>query len=62
MVAATAAGFYPSLTEAAMAMEQGGHSRECDPNARRRFDADYRIFLEMHTQRQRLDALGADAG
>jgi FGGY-family pentulose kinase len=62
MVAATAAGFYPSLTEAAMAMEQSGHSRECDPSARRRFDADYRIFLEMHTQRQRLDALGADAG
>jgi ribulose kinase len=62
MVAATAAGFYPSLTEAAMAMEQGGHSRECDPSARRRFDADYRIFLEMHEQRQRLDALGADAG
>jgi D-ribulokinase len=55
MVAATAAGFYPSLAEAAIAMQQGGRSRAPDPAARARFDTDYRIFLEMHKQRQRLD-------
>ena len=62
MVAAKAAGLYSSLTEAAMAMQQGGRTRECDPNARRRFDVDYRIFLEMHEQRQRLDSLATGVG
>ncbi len=60
MVAATAAGFYPNLTDAATAMEQGGRSRTPDPSAHRRFLADYRIFLEMHEQRRRLDQIGRD--
>ena len=60
MVAATAAGIYPSLTEAAMAMRQGGRERAPDPKARPRFDMDYRIFLEMHAQRRRLDQFALD--
>lgn len=57
MVAATAAGFYPDLAAACMAMRQDGRRRRPDPAARARFDRDYRIFLEMHRQRQALDAI-----
>ncbi|MEO3997291.1 FGGY-family carbohydrate kinase [Mesorhizobium sp. CAU 1732] len=57
MVAATAAGLYPSLAEACVAMQQGGRERTPDPAARERFDRDYRVFLEMHRQRQVLDAM-----
>ena len=57
MVAATAAGLYPSLAEACIAMHQGGHKREPDPAARAQFDKDYAIFLEMHRQRQTLDRM-----
>jgi FGGY-family pentulose kinase len=60
MVAATAAGFFPSLAEAAIAMQQGGRSRAPDPKAPARFDTDYAIFLEMHEQRQRLDRIGRE--
>jgi FGGY-family pentulose kinase/HAD superfamily hydrolase (TIGR01509 family) len=60
MVAATAAGFFPSLADACAAMHQGGARREPNPEARRRFDRDYEIFLEMHRQRQKLDDM-ADA-
>jgi ribulose kinase len=60
MVAATAAGFFPSLAEAAIAMQQGGRSRAPDPKARTRFDTDYAIFLEMHEQRQRLDRIARE--
>ena len=59
MVAATAAGFYPSLAEAAGAMQQGGRERLPNPAARQRFDRDYAVFLKMHDQRRELDALGA---
>ncbi|WP_172982551.1 FGGY-family carbohydrate kinase [Phyllobacterium sp. SYP-B3895] len=57
MVAATAAGLYPDLPSACLAMKQGGHERQPNPDARRRFDRDYRIFLEMHAQRRVLDSL-----
>ncbi len=59
MVAATAAGFYSSLAEAAAGMEQGGRERLPDPAARPRFDQDYAVFLKMHEQRQALDEIGA---
>lgn len=59
MAAASAARLYPSLTEAAIAMQQGGRSRAPDGRARQRFDADYRIFLEMHAQRRALDSIAA---
>ncbi|HEY8575085.1 MAG TPA: FGGY-family carbohydrate kinase [Devosia sp.] len=57
MVAATAAGLYPSLERACIAMQQSGRERAPDPGARRQFDRDYRIFLEMLRQRQALDAM-----
>jgi len=57
MVAAAAAGLYPSLDAACVAMQQGGAARGPDPAARSQFDQDYRIFLEMLRQRQVLDAM-----
>jgi FGGY-family pentulose kinase len=57
MVAATAAGLYPDLAGACMAMQQGGRRREANPSAGSRFDRDYRVFLEMHRQRSALDAI-----
>ena len=57
MVAATAAGVYPSLDEACTAMQQGGRSRAPEAAARPQFDKDYRIFLEMLRQRQVIDAM-----
>ncbi len=57
MVAATAAGLYPNLNAACTAMHQGGTRREPNLEARARFDKDYAIFLEMHRQRQVLDAM-----
>jgi FGGY-family pentulose kinase len=60
MAAATAAGLHPDLTAAGRAMDQGGAMRLPDPAARPRFDRDYRVFLEMHRQRERLDALIAE--
>ncbi len=57
MVAATAAGLYPSLDAACAAMQQGGQERAPDPAARAQFDKDYRIFLEMQRQRQAIDVM-----
>jgi len=57
MVAATAAGLFPSLNGACLAMQQGGKTRETNHHSAARFDRDYRIFLEMHRQRQALDAI-----
>ncbi len=55
MVAANAAGLYPSLDQACLSMQQGGTSRLPNPAARSQFDRDYRIFLEMLKQRQAID-------
>jgi FGGY-family pentulose kinase len=57
MVAATAAGLYPDLPAACVAMRQVGRARKPNPAARSRFDRDYHVFLEMHRQRRALDAL-----
>jgi FGGY-family pentulose kinase/HAD superfamily hydrolase (TIGR01509 family) len=57
MVAAYAAGFYSDLSEACAAMHQGGARREPNPEALSRFNKDYRIFLEMHRQRQKVDEM-----
>jgi FGGY-family pentulose kinase len=57
MVAATAAGLFPSLPSACVAMRQQGRARKPNPAAAHRFDRDYRIFLEMHRQRRALDAM-----
>lgn len=48
MVAATAAGLFPSLSAAAKGMQQGGNERLPNPAARGRFDRDYAVFLKMH--------------
>lgn len=57
MVAATAAGLFLDLNAACIAMQQGGRTRASNPAASGRFDRDYKIFLEMHRQRQALDAI-----
>ena len=57
MVAATAAGLYPSLADACLGMSQGGRERAPNQGARARFDRDYRIFLAMHEQRRELERL-----
>jgi FGGY-family pentulose kinase len=57
MVAATAAGLYPNLPAACVAMQQKGGTRKPNPAARERFDRDYLVFLEMHRQRRALDAM-----
>lgn len=57
MVAATAAGIYPNLNAAGVAMQQRAKTRLPNPAAAKRFDRDYRIFLEMHRQRRALDAM-----
>jgi FGGY-family pentulose kinase len=57
MVAATAAGIYPDLNAAGLAMQQPVRTRQPNPVAAKRFDRDYRVLLEMHRQRRDLDAL-----
>ncbi|HWK68701.1 MAG TPA: FGGY-family carbohydrate kinase [Rhizobiaceae bacterium] len=57
MLAATAAGLYPDLHSAGAAMIRTGVERRPAPEARTRFDRDYRIFLEMHRHRQALDRM-----
>lgn len=57
MVAAVAAGLYPGLEAAAVAMRQEMRTRKPDPAAAVRFDRDFRIFLKMHRQRRDLEAL-----
>lgn len=57
MLGATAAGLYPDLIAAGTAMQQGFRTRTPNPAAAKRFDRDYRVFLEMHRQRQALDAI-----
>ena len=57
MVAATAAGLYPDLPAACVAMRQPGKVRKSNAASHGRFDRDYRVFLEMQRQRQALVAM-----
>ena len=57
MAAAAAAGLYPSLVRHARHAAAGPRGACPDPEARARFDRDYRIFLEMHRQRRALEAM-----
>ena len=57
MVAATAAGWFPRLTQACAAMAQPSRVREPNPAGRAQYDKDYRAFLAMHRHRQELDAI-----
>jgi FGGY-family pentulose kinase len=52
MLAATAAGLYPSLAAAAAAMDQGATAHRPDPARHAAYGRDYRILLEMQRQRQ----------
>lgn len=55
--AASAAGLYPDLKSAAMAMAQEAIRREPDPLRKTRYDADYAIFKKMHAHRAEIDAM-----
>ncbi len=57
MVAAKAAGLYPTLAEAAQGMQQGETTRAPNPEARDQFAKDYAVFLKMHAHRQELDRM-----
>jgi FGGY-family pentulose kinase len=57
MVAATAAGLYPSLSRSCVSMQQPGQQRRPNRSARSRFERDYRVFLKMHEQRRFLDEI-----
>jgi ribulose kinase len=56
MAAAAASGLYDSVGQACAGMRQASRRRLPNPDARARFDRDYRVFLEMHRHRQALDA------
>ncbi|MEQ9813192.1 MAG: FGGY-family carbohydrate kinase [Azospirillaceae bacterium] len=57
MVAATAAGAFANLREAAARMGSDGEVRRPDRDKAARFDRDYRIFLRMHEHRAELDRI-----
>jgi FGGY-family pentulose kinase len=57
MLAATAAGLYPSLSAAAAGMDQGGRHRPPNRAMKAVFERDYRIFLEMQRQRRVLEGM-----
>ncbi len=57
MVAAVAAGLYPSLPEAARGMGRDGRKISPTPRMRAHFDRQYRVFLAMHEQSRALAAL-----
>jgi FGGY-family pentulose kinase len=57
MAAATGAGFFARLAEAAVAMRPKERERSSDPSTRARYDRDYRIFLEMQRQRRVIEGM-----
>lgn len=57
MAAACAGGSYPTLVDAAVAMQPRTRRRSPDPAMARRYAADYQVFLAMHEQRRELDRL-----
>ncbi|MEO6015503.1 MAG: FGGY-family carbohydrate kinase, partial [Devosia sp.] len=62
MVAATAAGIYPSLSAACTAMARGGLRREPDATHRSTLDRDYRIHLALQRHRAEIDGIMSGAG
>lgn len=57
MLAATAAGAYPSLPESCTAMHRPNRRIDPDRQKAKTYDRDYAIFLKMHDQRRELAAL-----
>ncbi len=58
-LAATGAGMYVDLASACAGMRQPSRERRPNGAAKARFDRDYSVFLEMHRQRQVIDAMSA---
>jgi FGGY-family pentulose kinase len=56
-VAATAAGLFDQLDQAAARFSQAGRRRLPDQRAASAWARDYRVFLEMHEHRRQLDAV-----
>ncbi|SDG59279.1 FGGY-family carbohydrate kinase [Pelagibacterium luteolum] len=57
MAAATGAGLYPSLADAATAMRHASVTREPDRSRRALYDRDYAVFLKMHAHRAEIEAM-----
>ena len=57
MVAAAAAGLYPSLIDACAGMYKGGRTREPDSGATARFEKDYAVFMAMQRHRAEIDEI-----
>lgn len=58
MAAATGAGLFAGLAEAAVAMRPEERERLSGPSTRARYHRDYRIFLEMQRQRRVIEGMG----
>ncbi len=57
MTAASAAGLYPDLATACEKLSALGPPRRPNPDLAGAYEADYRVFLQMHEDRRRLDKL-----
>jgi ribulose kinase len=57
MGAACGAGIFEELAEAATAMRPQERERAPDPGGKAGYDRDYRVFLEMHRQRQVIEGM-----
>lgn len=57
MTAAAAAGLHPSLAEAAKHMCGPGIAQKPVPNSTGKYERDYKIFLQMQQDRQRIEAI-----
>jgi FGGY-family pentulose kinase len=57
MLAATAAGWHGTLAQCCVAMQKHGTIRRPNPAVAAIYDRDYAIFLEMQSQRARLDEM-----
>ncbi|WP_417584121.1 FGGY-family carbohydrate kinase [Pelagibacterium sp.] len=57
MAAATAAGLYPRLADAAHAMRHASVTRTPDLPRKARYDIDYAVFLKMHAHRREIEAM-----
>lgn len=60
MAAATAAGLYPDLPDACVAMARPGIARQPDPASADQFERDYRAQQAMQRHRAELDAITGD--
>ncbi|RDE09946.1 FGGY-family carbohydrate kinase [Pelagibacterium lacus] len=57
MAAATGAGLYPGLADAACAMRQPSVARRPDLTRRARYDRDYKVLMTLHAHRAEIEAM-----